>query len=260
MKSIIHELLQQKNTPKVSIVISTDIRSFDARDKFRLKLKNQIKQAANRLMKACEEETARKMIHSMKEMAQNIHPSHWEGGIGLYVSPGYKKQVLFPFKVHDKLIVGDTFDISDLEKTLEKMVEFVVLLLSKNQTRLMKGKGNKLKEINNKYFPMQFDNEFQVHRTAPGSFYNEEESEIDQARLKTWFRKVDNHLSESTHERPLILVGVVKHLSTFKQISKNTKNILAEMHGNYDHASIHEIRQKLLPLMEDYLNNKAIGG
>ena len=256
MKSIINELLQQEGNPKVSIIISTDLHAFADKEKIRLELKNHIDQAAQKLKMDYEEETARKLIRSLKDMAKRVDMSHLEGGIGLYVSPGYQKQVVFPFSVKNKVLVKDYFNLYDLQQTIEKMLDFAVLAISKNQTRLLIGKGNKLNDVDNEYFPMHFENEFQVHRTAPGSFYNEEESEVDQARLKNWFRKVDDHLAHSVKDMPIIIMGVVKHLSEFKQLSKHAKDIIVEISGNYDHTPAHEIAQKIFPLLEDYYEKK----
>lgn len=257
-KITLNELLQQQGKPSVSITLSVDRKSFADKDKIRLELKNQIDLATKKLHQDYDENIIRKLIHSLDEMARQVDVNHLQKGIGIYVSPDFKKLVSFPFKVSNKVVIDPSFDIVDIQEMLNKMVDYTVLLLSKHKTRLFKGKGNRLEEINDSIFPMSFENEFQIHRTSPHSYYNEEESQVDQARVKAYFRKIDKMLDTHVKETPIVLIGVTQHLSEFKSISKHTQFIIAELTGNYDKASVHEISKMVWPEVEQYSRKEKL--
>ena len=51
---------------------------------------------------------------------------------------------------------------------------------------------------------------------SPGSFYNDEESKVNEARLIQFFRDIENDLSNYPSER-LILMGVEEYLAMYKK-------------------------------------------
>lgn len=253
MKAILKELRQQEAEPMLSIVVSTQVKSFAEKGKLKLKLKNGINEAARELKLNYDEETARKIINSTKSLAKKINLNHLENGIGLYVAPGFEKLISFPFSVEDKVVVDAAFEVSDIQETLDKMLEYSVVLLSRRMARLFTGSGNRVEEIENEHFPFYFENQFQVHRTAPHSFYNMEESDIDQARLDNYYRKIEQLIHPHVTGKPIILMGTIKSLGDFNSVSKSKHLILAELTGNFDKFKAHEVAAMVWPKVEKYI-------
>lgn len=252
MEATLQELKQYQGSPTVSIYVSTQVESFEGKKQLTVKLKNALKEAANELKRACDEETARKLLNSARSLTQNIDLNHLENGVGIYVAPGFATSISFPFAVPDRVVVASSFDVSDLQRTFEEMPQFSVLLLSKQVARLFQGKGNRLEEIADEHFPFYFEDQFQVHRTSPHSFYNNEESDIDQARLKNYYRKVDKLLYPRIKGKPLMLMGTVKALSDFRSVIKNDYEVIAELLGNFDKFKVHEVAQLVMPEVKKY--------
>ncbi len=254
-KSTLKELSEQKGNPCISLIVSTEIKSFTDKEKIQLKLKNNVKQLEKALLKDnYPQKIIDQLIQSLESLTEQFRPDHLQAGAGFYVSPGFAKLVSFPFPVKENIIINSSFDVSEIKDALDKMKGYLVLQLSKNKTGIYQGEGKTLNEINDDYFPRQFENEFQVHRTDPHSFYNDEESKIDQSRLESYFREVDQMLSPYLGDRPMIVLGVTKHLSSFRAVSKHKNLIIAEIEGNFDKQSLYEIAQKVWPKVEDNLS------
>jgi len=256
MKSILNELAKQQGSPMLSIIISTNMKSFSEKGKIKLKLKNGISLAEKELKQKFGEENTKKLIRSANSLTKQINLDHVEKGIGIYVSPGFEKLVSFPFAVQDKVVVDNFFEISDIHDNLDQMVEYSVMLMSRHMVRLFKGLGNKIEEVEDSNFPFLFEDQFQVARTSPHSLYNMEESEIDQARLDNYYRKVEKLLSTYTKENPVIIMGGIKSMSDFRTVRKNKYKVLAEISGNFDKFKVHEVSHLILPEIEKYIEER----
>lgn len=257
-RAILTELLKPQDRPCISVVISTKQKSFTDREIQRIKFKNMLIQVTKELQKNYNTETTEKLTNSLKLLMEEVDTNHIESGIGFYVSTSFTKLVYFPLSVQDKITINSSFDVSDIEEALDKMIDYTVVLLSKNNTKLFKGKGNKLREIDDENFPRHFKDEFQVHRSSPHSFYNGEESKIDDIRVESYFRKVDKILANYLKKDSLVVIGVTEHISKFKSVSKHTNLIIAEIKGNYDKHSLYEITQKVLPEVDKYIDKENI--
>ena len=252
MKSVLQELSQHRQYPCISVIISTQINSFAEKKKVQLKVKNQVKEAEIALRNRFPEETTKPLIQALNDIARKFDVDSASSGVGFFVSDGFQRTLLFPLPVVDKLLIGEDFDTMTIEQVLENMFDYNVLVLSKNKTRLLQGWGNQLKEVEDGNFPEQYDHQFEVNRTSPGSFYNPEESDFEQTRLQQYIRHLDHLLQRYEKRSPLVLMGVVKQLSEFGSISKFAKDTIVEIQGNFESASTHELAKKVWPKVESY--------
>ncbi len=255
-KSTLQKLDAQTGDPCITIVIGTDVKSFADKEQIELKIKNAIKEISEELRENYDETKSKKLINKVKTLAQKIDLNRSYTGVGLYVTESFQELVSFPFPVSESIHVSNSFGVSEILDSYEKMIRYYVLALSKNETRLFRGAGNSVLEINDHNFPLRMEDEFQVSRKAPHSFYNDEESKVDQARMKSYFRKVEEQLGKYLKSEPLILLGVKENLSDFKSVSQYTDQIIAKLHGNFDRHSIRDIEQLVWPELESYLKEQ----
>ena len=250
-KTIKDELKENAFGPCVSLIASTEYRTFLDRETLRLKFKNSISEIKKQLEKAnYTGDVIKKMIGSLMNLVEQIDFGHLQKGVGIFVSPNYTKVVSFTFPVTDKISINDHFLLSDVERMENTKDNFSVLLLSKKECRLFEGCENIIHEVNDDNFPLLFEKLYEVNRTSTHSFYNNEESKIDKSRIESYFRKVDKQLNEYS-EQPIILLGVVENLSLFKSISKRENTVVAEIEGSFDKKTSHEILQSILPFIEN---------
>ncbi len=256
-KSILNELLdQQSSNPSISILIPTEIKSFTDKEKLRIKLKNQLNYVSNKLYRKYNEEKANELVLSISSLLDQLDLNHLKKGLGIYISSDYSKLVHFPLPIEEKVIIDDSFEVSDIIDSLDKMVDYFIIALSKNHTKLYKGHGNSLFEIEDKNFPLHFENEFQLNRTSTHSMYNSEESKINLKRLDDYFRKIDSLMDLYVENKPIVILGVIEYISRFKAKSKHKNQIVAQFKGNFDKHSNHKLTELVWPEIENYHNQE----
>ncbi|MCG8340944.1 MAG: hypothetical protein MI674_06785 [Cytophagales bacterium] len=256
MRAILKELLKNKRGRCISVIIPTELKSFDDKEKVNLTLKKAVNEVQEALKKDCSEKTAKHLRCSLNTLVKQIDLKHPQKGVGLFITDNFSKLIYFSFRVPYKVIISDSFEIKDILYNLDKLTEYNVLLLSKNHTRLFKGVGRNLTEIENNDFPQVFENEYEVNRAALHSMHNNEASKTNQSRLAAFFRKVDHLLESYLDQLPLILIGIDKYLSSYKEVGKHIRLILDVIPGNHDKESAHEISSLVWTVIEKYQTEK----
>jgi len=127
--------------------------------------------------------------------------------------------------------------------------DYWVLALSKGHTRLLRLRDGKLTEIDDKNFPLEYEEQFQYE--SPSSprkvLYFSDESRIGEVRLHAFFRHI-GHVLEPYLKKgrvPIILMTVNAHVSEFKRNTRLDDRIVRNIHGNYDHHRVSELKTLL---------------
>jgi len=255
METLLKALLAAEKKPCLTIILSTEERSFDDREKLQLELKKEIAQVGQ-----YGGAIGAELMEPALGLLGQVDLNRLQKGIGIFVSRDIARLVYFPFPVKSRTVINDAFDLRDVLYTLGKQTSYAVLLLSKGNTRLFEAEGTWLREVVNDHFPKKYEEEFQfehIHPARPGQqFYTDEESKIDQSRLEDFFRSIDHALNGFLQQRPLVVFAVDKHLSTFKKVSRHADEIAGQVTGNYDHTSIAEIGKMAWLAMEVYNEQK----
>ncbi len=260
-KSTLNEILNDKDESlRVSIIVSTELKSFADKEKIQLKFKNIINQVTKELQGKYNKEKVNSVVNSIKLLLKQVNLEHLQNGIGIYASPNFVKQVYFPFPVKDKVLINRYFEVSDVIETLNKLLSYSVLLLSKNKTRLLIGKGNVLSEINDENFPHHYENEYEINRTQSNSMIKNsiEVSQINHIRVEDYFRKIDKLIKNYAKNEAIVVLGVTEHISTFKKVSKHKNFIIASIEGNFDKCTPHIINQLVWPEIENYCKKRKV--
>lgn len=183
----------------------------------------------------------------MIEQADFAHP---EKGVGIFVAPGFSRLVYFPFVVKERMVLDNTFDVRDVLMSLGHIKVYHALLLSKGNTRLFSGEVERVKEIVNSDFPATYTEEYQLQHASPGGTTVKEESQVDQARMDGFLRKIDHLLGKHAAEGPIVLFGVDEHLNAFKRVSSQAARVVGEVPGNADYLSADEVGKRAWLVME----------
>lgn len=259
--STLNELLLQKEVaPRVSIIVSTELKSFSDKEKIQLKFKNIIDAVTKELQSKYDKKIVNSIVSSIKLSFKQVDLNHQHKGIGIYASSGFIRQVVFPFTVKEKLIINRYFEVSDVIETLDKLFNYFVLVLSKNKTRFFEGKGTTLIEIMDGNFPLHNENEYQMERTPSQYMKNNgvDVSQVKNIRIEDYFRKIDKLMNKFVKNEPLVILGVTKYLSTYKALSRHRNLIIAELEGNFDKHTPHAISELVWSKIENYsLKEKA---
>ena len=147
MQTIVQELLQNQSDPSVSVVLPTTYHAFGDKQKVRITIKNGIHTIEKQLPKKYSASIAKLICQTLHRLADQIDFNHPPQSVALFVNQKYAKCIPLPFPVTPKAVISDTFEIQDLLYNLDKSIAYYVVHLSKKHTRLFKGMGPMLQEI-----------------------------------------------------------------------------------------------------------------
>jgi hypothetical protein len=198
-------------------------------------VKSAIKKAGDELKKLGEDH--KQISQNLDTILDQIDFSKPGEGIGIFVSSKIAKFTHYHLPVKERVIISEYFDTHDLIYSIQQIPNYYVLLLSGKHTRLYKGMGEQLQEIEDKNFPMHYTEEHQFDATPTFMSPGVEVSAVKEMREVQYLRRVDAKLSDYLlqDKLPIVLMGVVQHLSYFTQNTKHAALIAGEVRGNFDH-------------------------
>lgn len=240
-KKEIEQLLKVQANPCITIVVPAHHTSPD-RIADKDVLSNAIKQAKELLAKKTEPAIAEQLSAQIDKIASQIDFLHASSGIGIYISPEVSKTISFSMPVTRKVLVGNSFDSRDLLFELSGLLDYVVLLVSRNKINLYKGEGETFHQIHNDDFPLNYKETYEYAKTSPGTSFSEstlksyekDKSFLLEVRMRDFMRHADMLAAKYINESlPLIIAGDAKDAADFKSITKHAKLIAGAVNGNY---------------------------
>lgn len=263
----LEELISAKNGPCVSIIVP--FTKFSAERKQNpIRMKKAIREAEKMLIEKYGVENTKDLIEKINKAPEEIDFLHPNDGVGIYVSHNVRKIINFASSVTEKIIVGTEFEIREVEYLSKTLFVYHLLILSKGYTRLFKGYGTILNEINDSNFPASYVDDHEYLRPRHMSYTGSSPKSISidksittEKRLHFFLKHMDDllhlYLSEKSH---LVIAGVDQNISYYKELSKYRKNIIFSITGNFDHYNQTELSKVILPEINKYIeeDNKKL--
>ena len=246
LASVIKEMLNERGKTCVSIIVHTHRLGQD-RQGDRLEIHRAVMAANQAVLNE-----PGNFLSDIDSLFQQIDFNRNGEGIGIFVSPGVKKLVSFPFPVTKKIVVNNFFHLHDLIYTENYGATYYLLDISKKEIHLFKGSMDHLEEIRDENFPKEIVDNYEYNKPShsnSGSGYahvkevEKDKSIMSQVRLKKVFRQTDKSLSKYivTKDTPLLLCGPTKDISIYRSATKHPENIVGSISDNYKGTSIHDL-------------------
>jgi hypothetical protein len=246
MASVIKNLVKERGKTCVSIIVPTH-RVGQDRQGDKLEIQRAVMTANQALVNK-----AGNFLSDIDSLFQQIDFKRNKEGIGIFVSPGIKKLVNFPFPVTEKVVVNKFFHLHDLIYTENYGTVYYLLDISKKEIHFFKGMMDHLEEIKDENFPKEIVDNYEYNKPShsnSGSGYahvkevEKDKSIMSQIRLKKIFRQTDKLLSKYivTKDTPLLLCGPEKDISIYRSATKHAENIVSSISDNYKGTSIHDL-------------------
>ncbi|MGZ5219053.1 MAG: baeRF3 domain-containing protein [Chitinophagaceae bacterium] len=236
--------------PAVSIIMP-----FEPKMGLKKELVNSLKIAADKVEGELRENYSREVVtlvmQKLRTMIRDLNFNTHKKSIAVYVSPVFEKVLYLDVNVEEKIIIDESFEIRDLVYSKKQMHKYLVLLLS--------GKVSRIYLANTETF-------VRIVSDTPESVYayvNEtpervanfsDVSERKEIVVDKFLRHIDNSLDIilNAYRLPLFIIGPEKILGHFKKLSKHTGAVIEYIQGNYDEATLPELRNLLKPRIEDW--------
>ncbi|EKQ66916.1 hypothetical protein OsccyDRAFT_4728 [Leptolyngbyaceae cyanobacterium JSC-12] len=232
--------------PALSILLPTHRTSPDNKQD-PIRVKNLVDEATARLSQEFSQRELEPLLQRLNALVSEINYPYTLDGLALYVSHDFAKLYYLPFSVPARVIIDQTFATRDLVYGMHRSLRYWVLLLSQASTRLFAGTGETLEEVQDQTFPIQM--------TGPGATaplpYHADSSYLDD-RHRRFFQQVDSAFSTYAKDEvlPLIVGGVDRQISFFREVSEYRSAIAGTLTGNFDRITIPELTPQVWELMQ----------
>lgn len=213
-----------------------------------LRLKNLIKEVETRLYNDVSKREADKLLSRVQELADNIDHSQNIESLILFVNDDVAEIMRLPIKVNDRVVIDETFATRDLIRALHKEVQYYILVLSQDNTRLIEASSNKsVREVSGD-FP--YKNNFVVDRTSQS--VGSKQTNI----LLEYFNRTDKKVNEVLKENPLpvFICGLEENLNQYMKVVDRKETILpVQLNKNMINSPIHKIVEESWEIMRGYI-------
>jgi hypothetical protein len=260
-------LQNEKGNICVSVIVPTHRTSPDRRSD-KLNTKTAIEKAEQLLKTKYSSDIVSPLMNKLHELFQQIDFDRNEEGLGLFVSSNVQLQLSFPFRVEEKIVVGDSFEIRDVLYKVNYSDPYYVILLTQHGAHLFQGSWNTLDEIKDKHFPMEYEDEYVYNPPSRSMSYagqahvknfEKDKSEMEEIRFKNFFHKVNKLLNGYLlNNEPLIMLGTEKLLALFENVSTHQKHFAGKITGSYSYLNPKQLSELVSPVIFSYLQNKRV--
>ena len=245
-----------KYMPSISIIIPFEPK-MSLKSELEYKLKTAIDKVEKQLKAGYPEERSEPVLHRLKEIVKNLDFNTYKKSIAIYVSPLIEKVYYLDFTVEEKIIVDESFEIRDLIYSKKEIHKYLVLVLSSKANRIYLGNTIQFVRILS-HMPEHVS----AYKTdIPERVANfSDPSERNEIMLEKFLRYTDEGLSIllQAYPLPVIVMATDRTAGHFKKITHNSSRIMAYIHGNYEEATVAELRKALQPYVADWKKLRQI--
>ena len=169
--------------------------------------------------------------------------------IAIYVSPVFEKVLYLDITVEEKIIVDESFEIRDLVFSKKQLHKYLVLLLSGKESRMYLGNSDTFVRIVSNTPDSVYANEV-PERVANFSDMSERK-EIVMDKFLHYIEKSLEIILNAYH-LPLFVLGTERIMGHFKKFTKHAVAVIEYVQGNYEEATVSELKEILEPHIADW--------
>lgn len=236
--------------PAISLILPLES-NISLKTEMAHKLKTKVDEAERELRKDYPDEQCDRMMLKLRAIVANLDIPVKKKGIAIYVSPIFEKVLYLDSPVEEKMIIGESFAIRDLLYNEKQDVKFILLILSGLESKVFLGDRTELNplpsNIPESVAPYVADSSERVSNFS-------DMTEHKQIIVEKFLHHIDEELGHLIDDRhlPIFVAGAEKILGHFKKLSKHTASVVDYITGNYENATIAELRELTSPLVETW--------
>ncbi len=236
----------------VSIILNTH-RTKPDNQKDEINLKNLIKEAENRLLEVFDKRLVWSIIENINKASAAINHNFNLESLVIYANRDFAEFTRLPVKVEDRVVIDDNFTTRDLIRAMHSESAYYVLVISKQQARLIEAYGDNVVTELKGEFPMI------------NSLYTTDKTKLTTNKgqdnlVEEFFNRVDKNVLSSVkeHSLPLLLVTETRNFSHYQKIADKKEFIIGYVNGNNDDETAQEIVKKAWETMLPFIKEKNV--
>ncbi len=251
-KDVFNQVKDIHGYPCVTLILPTH-RSKPESLQDPTRLANLMREAHNRLAAELGEAGMAPIAKQMEQAEQEIDHNYNREGLVVFANAEMHAFARLPFDVEERVIVDHNFATRDLIRSFFLSEAYYVMTLSWDKIRLFRGQGEQMEEVKTHGFPV--DHNFGVTGRIDWSI-----SGYEDAQIREFFNQVDKGFFELYQAQPgeLVLAGVKDNMAHYRAVADHPDLIFAEIHGNFDDATPHQVAQKAWPTVREQLKQQKM--
>ena len=236
--------------PAISIIMP-----FEPQMNLKAELTHSLKTAADKveqdLQKNYPDELSSIVMHKLRGILNNLNFNTYKKSIAIYVSPVFEKVLYLDMTVEEKIIIDESFEIRDLVYCKKQMNKYLVLLLSSKESRMYLGNSKSFVRI----VSDTPESMYAYMNDAPEKVANfSDMSERKEILMEKFLHHIDKSLDIilNSYHLPLFVLGTERIMGHFKKITKHAGAVIEYVQGNYEEATLQELKEILEPFITDW--------
>ncbi len=223
---------------------------MSSKSELEFKLKQAVEKVESRLMTNYPVDKALPLLLKLNFLIHNLNYNTHKNSIAIFLSPVTEKVYYLDIHVEERIVVDESFKIRDLIYCKKQNVEYLVLMLSEEKSKMYLANGPKFTLIKSNVLDNIFVYNTDTVENEAGSS-NHEGKEI---LLDKFLHQMDEGLTLILNAYKLLVfvVGTEKVVEHFKKITKNAEKLATFIHGNYTDAAETEMHEILQPYIEGW--------
>lgn len=228
MNQLFKKVKEIRSEGCVSIILNTH-RTKPDNQKDAITLKNLIKKTEERLLNDYDKRFASFIIKKLKNLANTINHNFNLESLVLFVNADFAEYTRIPIEVEDRVIIDNTFATRDLVRAMHQATGYYVLVLSRQNARLIEAYNDKVVQEFKGNFPLK------------NTLYTKDKIKLSTAKgqdnlIEEFFNKVDKLVLKSIKNNPLpiILATEIRNFSHYQKIADKKDLIVGHVSWNRD--------------------------
>lgn len=188
----------------------------------------------------------------MEKIRNIINTLSFEKGrksIAIFASPVYEKVIYLDIPLAEKIMIDESFAIRDLVYAQNQAINYLLLLLSGNESRLFLGNNTSLLKIEAGLpgSSESFENDIAERVTNFSDI-----SDRKEIVMEKYLHHIDLALGSirQTYQLPVFVMGTNRITGHFRQLTKHASVIRNYINGNFDGSSIEVLKRALTPSIQ----------
>src|SRR5687768_3530796 len=232
--------------PAISILLP-----FEPKMSLTIEMKQHLRYAADKvkaeLMKQYPDEICLLMSRKLRMIIQKLNFNTSKKSIAIFLSPVFEKVLYLDFPVDEKIIIDESYEIRDVVYAKKEFFEYLILLISGEQSKVFLGNPSGLKKIKSNTISHTNNITEPVANFSDPSYRKE-------VLLKKFLHLTDIEFSQllQAYPLPVFVMGAKKTTGYFKDITKNQKSIIRYIHGNFMLSTEAELKNIIQEYITDW--------
>lgn len=234
----------------VSIILNTH-RTRPDNQKDAIVLKNLVKEAEERLLGDYDKRYIEPVIKNLNSIVSGIDHNHNLESLVLFASHDFADYTRLPVEVTDRVVIDESFATRDLVRAMHQESAYYILVLSRQNARLIEAYNDKVVEEVGGKFPIK------------NSLYTTDKLKLSMVEgqdnlTEEFFNRVDKTLWEVTkeHTLPIVLATESRNFDHYTKVSDRKDLILGHINKNRDDEKAHHIVPDAWSVVLDLIKNR----